>query len=41
MAWWKRLLVMALAAILLLGAVWRGSGKILPAMRRLSVTQEV
>ena len=41
MTWWKRLLVMALAAVLLLGAVWWGSGKILPAMRQLSVTQEV
>lgn len=38
---WKRLLVMALAAVLLLGAVWWGSGRILPAMRSLSVTQEV
>ena len=41
MTWWKRLLVMVLAAVLLISAVWWGSGRIIPAMRRLSVTQEV
>ena len=41
MTWWKRLLVMVLAAVLLISAVWWGSGRIIPAMRRLSVSQEV
>ena len=41
MTWWKRLLVMVLAAVLLMSAVWWGSGRILPAMHGLSVTQEV
>ena len=40
MAWWKRVLVMALAAALLLGAVWWGSGRILPAMRQLAAPKE-
>ena len=40
MTWWKRLLVMVLAAVLLISAVWWGSGRIIPAMRRLSVSQE-
>ena len=30
-----------LAAVLLISAVWWGSGRIIPAMRRLSVSQEV
>ena len=41
MARWKRILVTALAAVLLLGAVWWGSGRILPAVRALSVPKEV
>lgn len=41
MTLWKRLLVMVLAAVLLISAVWWGSGRIIPAMRRLSVSQEV
>lgn len=41
MTWWKRFLVMVLAAVLLMSAVWWGSGRILPAMHGLSVTKEV